>query len=48
MKLRATFSQTSFTVMPKLLFGPAEDGKPKSYGFARYDGVQMKIEDLEE
>jgi len=47
MKLRITFSQTSFEVMPKLLFEPAEDGKPKSYGYTCYNGVQLKIEDLE-
>jgi len=47
MKLRATFSQTSFEKPPRLLFEPAEDGKPKSFGFARYNGVQLNIEDLE-
>ncbi len=48
MKLRVTFSQTSFENPPKLLFTPAEDGKPKSYGYARYNGVQLNIENLAE
>ncbi len=47
MKLRATFSQLSYQSPPRLLFEPAEDGKPKSYGYARYNGVQMNIEELE-
>lgn len=46
MKLRATFSQASYEKPPRLLFEPAHDGKPKSYGYARYNGVQMNIEDM--
>jgi len=46
MKLRATFSQTSFEIPPRLLFAPAGDGQPKSYGYARCDGVQLNIQDL--
>jgi hypothetical protein len=48
MKLRATFSQVSFELPPKLLFDEAEDDKPKSYGYATYNGVTLRIEDLEE
>jgi hypothetical protein len=47
MKLRVTFSQASYEKPPRLLFEPAQDGKPKSYGYASYNGVQMNIEDLE-
>lgn len=47
MKLRATFSQASYDQPPQLLFEPAEDGKPKSYGYARYNGLQLNIKDLE-
>lgn len=47
MKLRATFSQGSYSVPPRLLFEPAEDGQPKSWGYARYLGTQLSIEDLE-
>jgi hypothetical protein len=46
MKLRATFSQATFTQLPKLLFDAAEDGKPKSYGYATYGGARLDIEDL--
>lgn len=46
MKLRATFSQASYEKPPRLLFEPAEDGKPKSYGYASCNGVQLNIEDL--
>ncbi len=48
MKLRATFSQASYEKPPRLLFELAEDGKPKSFGYTRYNGVQLNIEDLSE
>jgi hypothetical protein len=48
MKLRATFSQISFEKPPRLLFETGEDGKPKSFGYARYNGVQLDIQDLVE
>ena len=46
MKLRAVFSNVTFELPPKLLFDKAEDGKPKSYGYATYNGVTMNIEDM--
>lgn len=48
MKLRLVFSPMSFTQPPKLLFEPAEDGQPKSFGYARYNGVQLNVENLSE
>jgi hypothetical protein len=48
MKLRASFSQTSPGALPKLSFGTAPDGKPKSYGYARYNGTCLNITDLVE
>lgn len=45
MKLRVTFSEIT-SGPPKLLFDEAEDGKPKSYGYAEYDGVRLNIEDM--
>ncbi|MET0903949.1 MAG: hypothetical protein ABWZ52_11965 [Acidimicrobiales bacterium] len=48
MKLRATFSRATFTLPPKLLFDAAEDGKPKSHGYATYGGVTLNMEDLAE
>ena len=48
MKLRATFSQASYSAPPKLLFEPDKDGKPKSYGYARYNGIRLNVEDLTE
>lgn len=47
MMLRATFSPLSYENPPRLLFDPAGDGKPKSYGYARYNGVQLTMDDLE-
>lgn len=47
MKLRATFSALAGSE-PKLLFDIDADGKPKSYGYARFNGVTLKIEDLSE
>lgn len=46
MKLRATFSPVSYEVPPRLLFDQAPDGKPKSYGYATYNGVTLRIEDM--
>ena len=48
MKLRATFSELTFTLPPRLLFDAAGDGKPKSYGYATYGGRTLNIEDLAE
>ena len=48
MKLRLTFSPISFdgSSLPELLLEDAEDGKPKSYGYANYNGTQINVEDL--
>jgi hypothetical protein len=46
MKFRATFSKGDYNNSPRLLFEEAEDGKPKSYGYVRYGGVELNIEDL--
>ncbi len=48
MKLRLTFSRITFTMPPKLLFEPADDGQPKSYGYASYNGIMLKVDDLVE
>lgn len=48
MMLRATFSQSSYEKPPLLLFEAADDGKPKSYGYAKYKDEQLNIEDLSE
>ncbi|MDR0708909.1 MAG: hypothetical protein LBF77_02450 [Spirochaetaceae bacterium] len=48
MKLRAAFSRMSWTEPPKLLFEKAGDGKPKSYGYASYKGVTLRVEDMRE
>lgn len=46
MNLRAAFSAIFGAGPSKLLFEASEDGKPKSYGYAEYDGVKLNIEDL--
>ena len=48
MKCRITFSPVSFDASTpvKLLFEPAEDGRPKTYGYASYDGVRLCVEDM--
>ncbi|UUZ94002.1 hypothetical protein LJK87_04950 [Paenibacillus sp. P25] len=48
MKFRATFSALGGAAPAKLLFDTDVDGKPKSYGYATYDGVTLRIEDLSE
>jgi hypothetical protein len=48
MKFRAAFSKASYSDPPKLLFEKAEDGKPKSYGYAAYRGITLNIEDMSE
>jgi hypothetical protein len=45
-KFRAAFSKVIGGEPPKLLFDKADDGKPKSYGYARYQGITLKIENL--
>jgi hypothetical protein len=45
-KFRAAFSKLTDGDPPKLLFDKADDGKPKSCGYARYQGVTLNIEDL--
>jgi len=45
MKLRAVFSSVSGGG-PKLLFESASDGKPKSYGYAKYKGITLDIKDM--
>jgi len=46
MRLRATFSKIVGDTPPKLLFDQAEDGRPKSFGYAEYNGVRLNIEDM--
>jgi len=46
MKFRATFSSLQGPTPAKLLFDTDADGKPKSYGYATYDGITLHIEDL--
>ncbi|HPP10748.1 MAG TPA: hypothetical protein PLK41_07150 [Defluviitoga tunisiensis] len=46
MKLRATFSKIYGDTPSRLLFEKAEDGKPKSYGYVKYKGITLNIEDL--
>lgn len=48
MKLRATFSVAGGPTPARLLFDIDADGKPKSYGYATYNGVTLHIEDLSE
>ena len=45
MKFRITFSEVGDGHV-KLLFDTAEDGKPKSYGFAEYNGTRINVEDM--
>jgi len=45
MKFRITFSEVGGEHV-KLLFDTAEDGKPKSYGFAEYNGTRINVEDM--
>jgi len=46
MRLRATFSKIVGDTPPKLLFDQSEDGRPKSFGYAEYNGVRLNIEDM--
>jgi hypothetical protein len=46
MKFRATFSGIAGPAPVRLLFDAGEDGKPKSYGYAEYDGTRLNVEDL--
>jgi hypothetical protein len=46
MKFRAAFSKIAGDTPPKLLFEKAEDGKPKSYGYATYNGITLNVADL--
>src|SRR5699024_6608263 len=46
MHLRATWSALSGSAPAKLLFDPADDGRPMSHGFARYRDRTLRIEDL--
>jgi hypothetical protein len=41
MKFRAAFSKIAGNEPSKLLFEKAADGKPKSYGYATYNGVTL-------
>ena len=49
MDCRITFSPSGLSAENpvKLLFEPAEDGKPKSYGFARFGEVSHYVDDME-
>ncbi|MCU6798154.1 hypothetical protein OB236_39110 [Paenibacillus sp. WQ 127069] len=46
MNLRATFSVPGGATPARLLFETDVDGKPKSYGYAKYNGIILNIEDL--
>ncbi|WP_179032487.1 hypothetical protein [Paenibacillus kribbensis] len=46
MNFRATFSPMTGPTPASLLFDTDIDGKPKSYGYATYNGVTLNIEDL--
>jgi len=46
MDLKATFSPITSRLPAQLLFEQDENGKPKSYGYATYNGVTLRIEDL--
>jgi hypothetical protein len=46
MNFRSAFSAVFGTVPLKLLFEPDADGKPKSFGYASYNGITLNIEDL--
>ncbi|QMV43979.1 TolB-like translocation protein [Cohnella cholangitidis] len=48
MNLRATFSSLVGPKPARLLFETDIDGKPKSYGYAQYNGTRLNIEDLSE
>ncbi|WP_248930652.1 hypothetical protein [Paenibacillus hamazuiensis] len=48
MNFRATFGAAFGAAPAKLLFDMDADGKPKSYGYATYNGVTLNIEDLSE
>lgn len=48
MKLRAAFAPVVGTNPAGLVFEPGTDGKPKSYGYAMYEGRRMDIEDMRE
>lgn len=47
MKLRAVFSRDGIHAPAMLSFAEGEDGLPESRGYSSYDGVTMKIEDME-
>jgi hypothetical protein len=51
MRLRVTFSRTALVMGRKpeptrVLFDRAADGKPKSYGFAEYNGKRLNVSDM--
>jgi hypothetical protein len=46
MKFRAAFSALGGPKPAKLLFDIDADGKPKSYGYASYNGITLNIADL--
>ena len=46
MDLKATFSPITSQPPARLIFEPDEHGRPKSYGYATYNGVTLRIEDL--
>jgi hypothetical protein len=47
MKLRAVFTRNSVHAPAMLSFALGEDGLPESRGFSTYDGVTLKVEDME-
>lgn len=47
MKLRAVFTMDGVHAPAMLSFAVGVDGKPESYGHATYDGVTLRIEDME-
>jgi hypothetical protein len=47
MKLRAVFNREGVHAPAMLSFNQGEDGKTESRGYSTYDGVTLKIEDME-
>jgi hypothetical protein len=48
MKIKLTFSPMTELGSPKLIFENDENGNPKSYGYSKYNGVTLYVNDLSE
>lgn len=48
MKLRAVFNRENVQSPAMLILAPGEDGLPESRGWSTYDGVTLKVEDMEQ